>query len=96
MAVKPLHYFYLWGHPHSMYAQKLAKLEPPPPPLLYAIVCIWLDPSPHPLCVCPMWMTPANGEAFWLLFASLISLLSGSTVQPENTYSCIFKVTGQV
>ena len=39
---------------------------------------------------------PADGEASWLLFPSLVSLLSGSTVQPENTYCCILKVTGQV
>ena len=34
----------------------------------------------------PVFLT-ADGET---------SLLSGSTVQPENTYSCILKVTGQV
>ena len=39
---------------------------------------------------------PADGEASWLLIPSSVSLLSGSTVQPENTYSCILKVTGQV
>ena len=39
---------------------------------------------------------PADGEASWLLLPSWISLLSGSTVQPENTYSRILKVTGQV
>ena len=39
---------------------------------------------------------PADGEASWLLTPSLVSLLLGSTVQPENTYSCIHKVTGQV
>ena len=38
----------------------------------------------------------ADGEASWLLLLSLISLLSGGTVQPENTYSRILKVTGQV
>ena len=32
----------------------------------------------------------------WLLLASLVSLLSGDTVQPEHTYSFILKVTGQV
>ena len=37
---------------------------------------------------------PADGEAYWLLLPSLVSLLSDSIVQPENTYS--FKVTGQV
>ena len=31
-----------------------------------------------------------------LLQGSLVSLRSGSTMQRENTYSCIFKVTGQV
>ena len=39
---------------------------------------------------------PADGEASWLLLPSLVSLLSGSTVQLENTYSCILKVTGSV
>ena len=39
---------------------------------------------------------PADGEASWSLLPSLVSLLSSSTVQPENTYSCILKVTGQV
>ena len=39
---------------------------------------------------------PADGEASWLLLTSLVSLLSGGTVQPENAYSHILKVTGQV
>ena len=38
---------------------------------------------------------PADAEAFLMLFSSSASLLSGSTVQPQNTYSCILKVTGQ-
>ena len=38
----------------------------------------------------------ADGEASWSLLPSSVSLLSGGTVQPENTYSCILKVTGQV
>ena len=38
---------------------------------------------------------PADGEASWLLFPSSVSLLSGGTVQPEDTYSRILKVTGQ-
>ena len=41
-------------------------------------------------------LLPADGEASWLLLPSLVSLLSGGTVQPENTYSRILKVTGQV
>ena len=39
---------------------------------------------------------PADGEASWSLLPSLVSLLPGGTVQPENTYSSILKVTGQV
>ena len=35
-------------------------------------------------------------EASWLVLPSLVSLLSGGTVQPENSYSRIFKVTGQL
>ena len=40
--------------------------------------------------------TPAflltDGETSWSLLPSLVSLLSGVTVQPENTYSCILEV----
>ena len=43
----------------------------------------------------PVFLTP-DGEATWLLLPSSVPLLSGSTVQPEKTYSCILKVTGQV
>ena len=39
---------------------------------------------------------PADGEASWLLLPSSVSLLSGGTVQPENTYFRILQVTGQV
>ena len=39
---------------------------------------------------------PGDGEASWSLFTSSVSLLSGDTVQPENTYSGILQVTGQV
>ena len=39
---------------------------------------------------------PVDGEASWSLLPSLVSLLSGSTVEPENTYSHILKVIGQV
>ena len=39
---------------------------------------------------------PADEEAAWSLLPSSVSLLSGGTVQPENTHSCIIKVTGQV
>ena len=39
---------------------------------------------------------PADGEASWSLLPGLVSLLSGGTVQPENTYSHILKATGQV
>ena len=39
---------------------------------------------------------PPHGEASWLLLPIAIFLLSGSTVQPENTYSRILKVTGQI
>ena len=39
---------------------------------------------------------PTDGEAFWSLFPCSVSLLLGNTMQPENTYSHIFKVTHQV
>ena len=37
----------------------------------------------------------ADGEASWSLLPSSVSILSGSTVQPENTYSRILKGTIQ-
>ena len=43
----------------------------------------------------PAFLT-ADGEASWSLLPGSVSLLSGGTVQPENTYSRILKVTGQV
>ena len=39
---------------------------------------------------------PADGETSWSLLTSSVSILSGSTVPPESTYSCMLKVTGQV
>ena len=39
---------------------------------------------------------PADGEASWSLLPSSVSLLSGGTVEPENTYFHILEVTGQV
>ena len=39
---------------------------------------------------------PADGEASWSLLPSSVSLLSGDTVQPENTYCRILKVRDQV
>ena len=38
----------------------------------------------------------AYREASWSLLSGLVSLLSSGIVQPENTYSCILKMTGQV
>ena len=40
--------------------------------------------------------SPADGEASWSLLPSSVYLQSASTVQPENTYYRILKVTGQV
>ena len=39
---------------------------------------------------------PADGDTSWLLLPSLVSLLSGGIVQPENAYSYILKVTRQI
>ena len=44
----------------------------------------------HGTKITPVFL-PADGEASWLLLQSLVSLLSGGTVQPENTYSCILR-----
>ena len=40
----------------------------------------------------PLVFLPADGEASWLLVPGLVSLQSGGTLQPENTYSSILKV----
>ena len=39
---------------------------------------------------------PADGEASWSLLPGSVSLLSGSTAQPENIYFLILKVTGYI
>ena len=39
---------------------------------------------------------PADGKASWLLLPGSVSLLSDSTMQPENTCFCILKVTRQL
>ena len=36
----------------------------------------------------------ADREASWSLLPTSVSLLSGGTMQPENTHSRILKVTG--
>ena len=36
----------------------------------------------------------ADGEVCWSVLLSLVSLLSGGTVEPESTNPCILKVTG--
>ena len=38
---------------------------------------------------------PVDGEVSWSLLPSSVSLLSGSTVQPESTHSCILRMPGQ-
>ena len=38
----------------------------------------------------------ADGEASWSLLPSSVYFLSGGTVPPKDTYSCILKVTAQV
>ena len=38
---------------------------------------------------------PGDREVSWLLRPSVVSFLSGGTVQLESTYSLILKVTGQ-
>ena len=37
----------------------------------------------------------ATGETSWSLLTGSASLLSGATVQPKITYSCIHKMTGE-
>ena len=49
----------------------------------------------HDIKTTPVFL-PADGEASWSLLPNSVSLLSGDSVQPENTYPRILKVTGQV
>ena len=51
--------------------------------------------SEHDTKTIPVFL-PADGEASWSLLPSSVYLLSGGTVQPENTYFRILKVTGQI
>ena len=44
--------------------------------------------------ITPLVFLPADGKASWSLLLSLIYVISGGTVQLENTYSRIPKVTG--
>ena len=53
------------------------------------------DKHEHGTKTTPVFL-PADGEVSWLLIPGSVSLLSDSTVQPENTYRCILMVTGQV
>ena len=39
---------------------------------------------------------PVDGDVSWLLLPSLVSLLSSSILQPENTYFYILEVTGNI
>ena len=39
---------------------------------------------------------PADGEVSWRLLPSLVSVVPGSTLSFENTYSYITKITGPV
>ena len=39
---------------------------------------------------------PADAKGSCFQLSSLVCLLSGGTVQLENTYSCILKMTGRV
>ena len=41
-------------------------------------------------------LLPTVGEASWSLLPNLVSLLRASAEQPENIYSRVLKVTGQV
>ena len=43
----------------------------------------------------PVFLT-ADAEASWSLLPSSVSLISGGTVEPENTYSHILRLAGQV
>ena len=70
--------------------QETSKISTPP-----EIVVGARFHAQHNTKITPVFL-PVDGEASWLLLVSLVSLLSSGIVQPENTYSCVLKVTGQV
>ena len=55
-----------------------------------ALPCMNMAPKTTPVFL------PTDGEASCLLLPSSVSLLWGATMQLQNTYSHILKVTGQV
>ena len=60
---------------------------------------VWQLQEPTSMCTVGLKLLvflSADGEAAWLLLPSSVFFLSGGTVQPENTYSCILKMAGQV
>ena len=67
------------------------NLEIPPPPL-YAMVRIWLDPSPPPLCVRTMWMTPKLddldmcGTTKFIIVKIKVTLVSSETGRVQIYY----------
>ena len=50
--------FEIWRSKKQSFLLTYATLKPPHP--LYAIVRIWVDPSPSPLCVRTMWINNKN------------------------------------
>ena len=58
---------------------------------------VWQLQEPTSMCnVVLKLLEFLSADGAWLLRPSSVFLLSGGTVQPESTYSCVLKMTGQV
>ena len=72
-----------------------SEISIPPELALETLFHAWHGSLKLPCLTTPVFLR-VDGEASWLLLPSSVSVLSGGTVQPENTCSCILKVTGHV
>ena len=65
---------------HNKWHPGTSEMSAPPESVVGTHFISW-----HGTKTIPVFL-PANGEACWLLFPSSVSLLSGSTMQPENRF----------
>ena len=75
---------------HNKWHPRSSEISTPPETAVGTYYHVW-----HGMKTTPVYIH-TDGEASWPLLPSLVSLLSGGTMQSGNTYFCILKVTGQV
>ena len=82
-------FFEMGGLKLSMnYDQETSEISTPTKKGVGTRLNVWNGTKTYPVFLL------ADEEVSWLLLPSLVSLLSGDTLQPESTYSCILKVIG--